>query len=176
MANRLCPLCIVPLQPRPMHGYEIDICPECEGMFFEFGELLVAKENLDDIKHFQTIQQGDDQKDHVGEEYKCPGCQFDLREMEYEYDSGIHIDQCYNCHGIFLEKGELIVINNYLESAASSPEAQQRMLQAAAVLQQTEAKMEAERRQSIREADNFYEDDDGFVANKATEFLLGNLL
>lgn len=39
----------------------------------------------------------------------CPKCQNQMRTFD---KSGVHIDQCESCHGIFLDRGELEQILN----------------------------------------------------------------
>ena len=49
----------------------------------------------------------------------CPKCQGQMRTYER---SGIHVDQCGECRGVFLDRGELDRLidaeSSYLESAA----------------------------------------------------------
>ena len=40
---------------------------------------------------------------------KCPRCGVDLREKEYH---GVKIDQCADCGGLWLDKGELEMIED----------------------------------------------------------------
>jgi uncharacterized protein len=35
---------------------------------------------------------------------KCPKCGMDLQEIEF---AGLKIDKCFNCEGLWLDKGEL---------------------------------------------------------------------
>ena len=41
---------------------------------------------------------------------KCPKCGNDLAELEFH---GVKVDQCGNCGGIFLDKGELEAIEKH---------------------------------------------------------------
>jgi Zn-finger nucleic acid-binding protein len=46
---------------------------------------------------------------------KCPQDSSALRQHEFAEHSGITIDQCATCQGIWLDKGELASILNYLD-------------------------------------------------------------
>ena len=44
-----CPMCVQPeLQPSHRHGIEIDVCPQCKGIWLDRGELEKVLDRLDD--------------------------------------------------------------------------------------------------------------------------------
>ncbi len=49
---------------------------------------------------------------------KCPKCQGEMRSYER---NGIHIDQCAECRGIFLDRGELEHLINAENTWAAAP-------------------------------------------------------
>ena len=49
---------------------------------------------------------------------KCPKCQGDMRSYER---NGIHVDQCAECRGIFLDRGELEHLINAENAWAAAP-------------------------------------------------------
>ena len=52
----------------------------------------------------------------------CPKCHGDMRQYER---SGIHVDQCTECRGIFLDRGELEgLVDAELRWAQTAPPAQ----------------------------------------------------
>ena len=52
----------------------------------------------------------------------CPKCHGDMRSYER---SGVHVDQCAECRGIFLDRGELERLidaeNSWADSVAAAP-------------------------------------------------------
>ncbi len=40
-------------------------------------------------------------------ERKCPKCRIALRTLNYAYDSGVMVDRCPQCDGLWLDEGEL---------------------------------------------------------------------
>ena len=43
---------------------------------------------------------------------KCPKCGMDLQSVKH---GDVEIDTCFNCHGIFLDAGELERLNKHME-------------------------------------------------------------
>jgi len=144
-------------------------------MFFDMEELVLAREHLDTTTEFATLQTGDDRKDHPEHSYACPGCQAIMKEIEYQYDSGIHIDHCANCQGIFLGASELVQINNYLDSE-TSPEVAARLKRGERIAEEFEKRLAAEDQNSKQAVDNLYRSDDLPGLNRVTNFLIDRFL
>jgi acetyl-CoA carboxylase beta subunit len=54
----------------------------------------------------QAAKIADEERDRIKQAHwmKCPKCGFDLQEIELH---GVKVDQCANCGGVFLDRGEL---------------------------------------------------------------------
>lgn len=50
-----------------------------------------------------------------GRKLKCPACQAALIPINYNYCSGIIIDRCPHDHGVFLDRGELELVQAHTE-------------------------------------------------------------
>lgn len=114
---RLCPVCKILLETVSLEGNNIEVCLTCKGMFFEFDEMKTVLKNTLQEKYTEIFE-GDNASDHTAP-YTCPKCEENMREEEYGFNSGIHIDRCDNCMSIFLNGGEAKEINRYLSSMES---------------------------------------------------------
>ncbi len=110
---------------------EINKCPSCEGLWFEKDELRLAKDKkLPDAKWLDIELEDkslnwfhvDLWKDSV--EFKaekdtrlCPECEIPLYKIEYG-DSGVEVDVCGICKGLWLDRGEYKKIINYVKKTA----------------------------------------------------------
>jgi len=115
----LCPRCKINLESAIFYKTEVDYCPQCLGIFFEEDELRQAKDEKDkdlvwlDIDLWKELRRF---KISYGIRL-CPVCRVPLYEVYYG-DSGIIVDVCNLCHGIWLERGEFKKIIDYLKEKA----------------------------------------------------------
>lgn len=119
IVNRECPFCRVPLYSALFSNVEVDYCPKCFGLWFEDQELRLAKDQKD--KNLQWLDVDiwkDAKKFKVSYGIRiCPSCRLPLYEVYYG-DSGIIVDVCNLCHGIWLDRAEFKKIVNWLEEKA----------------------------------------------------------
>jgi len=95
----------------------VDMCPECGGAYFDHGELsrLVRKEpaafgKLEAlVKEAPTTVQAVD-----GPELACPGCAKPMERYAYALCSGVTLDRCRACSGVWVDGGELAKIGEHL--------------------------------------------------------------
>lgn len=109
MANRECFACNVNLQQLDMQGQIVDRCPECQGTFFDKGELESV---LHLVKLFQKVIIDEEDIDSVPElEHKrIVVCPEDKSEMSPRDVMGLTIDVCPECEGIWLDRGEIAAL------------------------------------------------------------------
>lgn len=114
-----CPRCQKKLDKAIFYATEVDYCPSCLGMFFEEDELRQAKDARDKNLAWLDIDLWQDEK-----KFKisygirtCPACRLPLYEVYYG-DSGIIVDVCNLCRGIWLDRGEFKKIIEYLKGKA----------------------------------------------------------
>ncbi len=122
-----CPDCQSSLRQTDYRGIAIEECPECRGRWFDRDELRKAKDRTDDDLRWLDF-------DPFGEEAapfevrsegrQCPRCVMAMSSITYE-TSGVVIDKCGNCHGIWLNHGEFEKIVEHLEQIVSSETASQ---------------------------------------------------
>ena len=99
---------------------EVDYCPQCGGIWFDADELRLAKDMKDENLKWLDVDLWDDEKKFKVSKGKkiCPVDRLPLYEVEYG-DSGIKVDVCNICKGIWLDKGEFKKIINYLKGKAN---------------------------------------------------------
>ncbi|MDD2732123.1 MAG: zf-TFIIB domain-containing protein [Candidatus Pacebacteria bacterium] len=115
----LCPYCKKPLVKTIFHNVEVDYCPGCLGIWFEEDELRLAKDKKDkDLNWLDIDLWKDDEKFNISYGIRlCPFCRVPLYEVYYG-DSGIIIDACNLCHGVWLERAEFKKITDWLRKKA----------------------------------------------------------
>jgi len=122
-----CPDCQSELHATGYRGIRIDECPACRGRWFDRDRLREAKDRTDDDLRWLDF-------DPFGEEAipyeirsdgrQCPRCSVTMGSITYE-TSGVVIDKCGRCHGIWLNHGEFESIVAHLQRIVSSETASQ---------------------------------------------------
>ncbi len=114
-----CFKCKKELERALLYNIEIDYCPQCQGMWFDEDELRQAKDKKDEnLKWLDVDLWQDESKFRISRGNKlCPIDRLPLYEVEYG-DSGIKVDLCIICKGIWLDKGEFKQIISYLKERA----------------------------------------------------------
>ncbi|MCD5397203.1 MAG: zf-TFIIB domain-containing protein [Candidatus Pacebacteria bacterium] len=115
----LCPICKKTLEKILLCNTEVDFCPDCLGLWFEKDELRQAKDNKDkNINWLDIDLWKDKEKLKIASGQKlCPNCRLPLYEVQYS-DSGVKVDICNICEGIWLDRGEFKKIIDYLRKKA----------------------------------------------------------
>ncbi len=105
---RQCPKCNRGMRPLRLEGVTVDLCPACRGMWFDAGELSrAAGLKLPDGASGAAMAAA------RRTEHRCPSCALPLLEREIEKGSGIFVDQCPHCAGLFADRDELSRIRSY---------------------------------------------------------------
>lgn len=114
--NKKCPKCKVPILSAILCNVEIDYCPQCFGLWFEDEELRWAKDEKDkDLKWLDIDIWKDQEKFKISYGIRlCPSCRMPLYEVYYGR-SGIIVDVCNLCHGVWLDRGEFKKIIDWLK-------------------------------------------------------------
>jgi len=117
-----CPECGVALEPTDCHGVNIDECPKCLGRWFDRGELRRAKDSTDpDLRwlDFDPFAEEADESQADTEGRICPRCLIPMGTIAYE-KSGVCIDKCSKCRGVWLSHGEFESIVKHLEKEVNA--------------------------------------------------------
>ncbi|MBM3250928.1 MAG: hypothetical protein FJZ07_01700 [Candidatus Nealsonbacteria bacterium] len=115
----LCPHCKIKLNSAILHNTEVDYCSQCLGLWFEQDELRLAKDEKDKDLQWLDIDLWKNEK-----EFKisygrriCPSCRVPLYEVYYG-SSGIIVDVCNLCQGVWLDRAEFKKIIDWLKKKA----------------------------------------------------------
>ena len=101
-----CPKCKIDLKASDLEEYGfviIDVCPICDGAWFDKGELDRLDESIwTDVEkiEFHNVES-------VHKDIKCPKCDTKLEPLNPKDLKELIIDRCPSCQGFWLDKGEL---------------------------------------------------------------------
>ena len=117
-----CPVCDSPLRTVDYEGIKIDTCDGCQGEWLDAGELrpiLKAREVRFDEQQRRAIAAAAKvtgvKLDKANRKLTCPKCGRRTDAVNYGGDTGIVIDKCSECGGIWLDHGELEKIQMVVE-------------------------------------------------------------
>lgn len=108
-----CPRCQSTLQnvviPEQKTKIEVDQCPDCKGIWFDYGELQEIERIVEPVLfEIRKIPSEYDQLTALN----CPFCDLHPRmdKAEHSRDAKVIMDICEHCNGIWLDGGELEAI------------------------------------------------------------------
>ena len=110
-----CPVCSVAMDSKTAQNIEIDECPKCRGSWFQDDELRRAKDSADPDLNWMDFEvfKHPDRFKAAPANLPCPKCSGSLVCIEYD-NTGVEIDCCPQCKGIWLDKGEFNKITEAL--------------------------------------------------------------
>ncbi len=118
-----CPRCNSVLQSVAYDGQKVEVCSGCKGEWLFAGELQKIVEHHDEVFTPEEIASLDavnkeiftaekDDKD----ELNCPACgDVQMEHFNYGDTSGIILHKCTECDGIWMDKDELIKIEELVD-------------------------------------------------------------
>jgi Zn-finger nucleic acid-binding protein len=115
-----CPVCNALLAPHTHGGQTIDVCPKCEGIWFDADKLvpvaieLVFNGTIPDQPAQDAFNVHPKLRNEDEPPRPCPKCGISTQVFNYSYDSNIFLNRCPTCHGIWADKGELQRVAQYL--------------------------------------------------------------
>lgn len=116
-----CPQCNSKLQVESYEGVEIDRCSNCSGVFLDKGELIQIVTTIEETFEKEVVQEtihnsfAGVPKEEVARKVSCPSCHEDMNPRNFDYQSGIIIDMCGHCHGVWLDSNELDKVQSHKE-------------------------------------------------------------
>jgi len=121
MSTRQCPKCEIVELVRQVHGkISVDLCPKCDGVWLDKGELdKIAHPHQGDLEYCSL---GNEAMDKISDS-RCPSCpdaHFD--KIHFISYSDIIIEHCSTCGGFWLDRGELEAINVEIDKLQKVPE------------------------------------------------------
>jgi len=130
-----CPNCSSELKSVVYEGMEIYECPSCEGNWLEGKELSAIVRVREEVFSPEEIKEVIQKRkpvtsiiDSPERTLLCPECGLSMRKINYAYSTGVIIDRCPKCNGIWLDKGELKRIQIIMEEEEKNlPEVMKRL-------------------------------------------------
>ncbi len=117
-----CPHCHQPLEALTFQGVQVETCPGCGGEWLGAGQLgaIVEARNARFTKEeavavAQAAAITGIKLTGTDRSFPCPACGAATHPVNYGDDSGIIIDECSACRGVWLDKGELDKIEELVE-------------------------------------------------------------
>lgn len=117
-----CPKCHQQLTGIDYQGVHLETCPKCGGDWLDAGELgsiIEARKMRFDEKECLAIAQAAKIKGvklaSLNRHLTCPKCGGTTHPVNYGDDTGLIIDECAGCGGMWLERGELEKIQELVE-------------------------------------------------------------
>ena len=114
---RICPDCVIEMRMETVREVNLDVCPACAGIWFDPEELrtLLARDPivlLDlEERHPPRVTHGP-----AAEAFRrCPDCSLPLTEYHYLYSSPVVLESCTDCGGFWVEEGELVKMQQWLD-------------------------------------------------------------
>ena len=124
----VCPRCRSTMKQKIVGEAVIDVCPKCEGTYFDVGELFAALGTTADPSYWDRSESAGVVKDSG---FNCPRCRAGMLQQEIKYaDKRVEIDRCSKCDGVFLDKGESEQLKAVGAAAAESVRDERRLAQA----------------------------------------------
>jgi uncharacterized protein len=121
-----CPRCknSSGMESMVVESIELDRCPKCLGMWFDGGEFKELKEKAGQGKaaEVSVIDAADIQGKKFAptkESICCPRCNQAMNEFNFMYSSGVFVDQCELCEGIWFDEGEFKKILDYIREVSA---------------------------------------------------------
>ncbi len=133
-----CPEEGMTLRETDSHGVKIHECPECLGRWFDRDELKKAIDSTDEDLRWLDFDPfaADAEAPGAGKsELLCPKDSVPMGVIPYE-KSGVRIDKCSKCQGVWLSNKEFDRIVKHLEDEVNAETVRQLELEAARQLGQ----------------------------------------
>ncbi len=111
-----CPKCKVGLAPRVIESTTVHECRQCEGIWFDKDELRRVKDATDPDLNWMDFEIWNHPEAIAVASGKtvCVRCAVDMHVLDYD-KTGVQIDYCDQCSGMWLDKGKLEQIIAVLE-------------------------------------------------------------
>ncbi|MGH9475925.1 MAG: zf-TFIIB domain-containing protein [Terriglobales bacterium] len=134
-AQGSCPACGTPLAAYAVFGMNFSGCPVCKGSWLYRDELRQLKNTVEEGSLRWLNDEVEDVENVAGAMCKrlCPVCQGQKLMATRFGKSSASVDWCPQCRGMWLDRGELDTIVDYLRrelESAHSGEIEKRLLQA----------------------------------------------
>lgn len=118
----------------------MDFCPKCGGIWISQEDFTrsIKKEPPEDLPEEKVLQM--EEPIWAESPLACPKCARKMAKAVYDYRSGIKVDRCEECRGIWLDRGELGRLRAYIRKKIPEEQIIMAKLQAQIVKRRLETK------------------------------------
>ena len=110
----ICPVCSIELHSLQYEGVAIEECEACEGHWLDAGELskiIQARQIKFDQASRRAVagaqRNPNIRQEEIDRQISCPRCTCRMPAFNYGSDSGIVVNRCPECGGLWLDRCEL---------------------------------------------------------------------
>ena len=151
-----CPTCSLAFSTENYDDVNVDVCEKCKGIWLDKGELellLKRKDKLFKASEVNAVNRlcgaSGVRKEDESRHLNCPKCQqSEMKTFNYNYSSGILVDQCGKNCGLWLDAEELDKIQIHTELFRDRLEANRERFETLA------GQVEADMRQNMDNAED----------------------
>lgn len=135
-----CPRCKEKLSPHTLEDLQVQVCTSCGGLWIGPQEFLEAVKKPPP-RGIEDVVEGSLGK-ALWEESKlvCPACGFFMSKSRYAYTSGVIIDRCQHCGGVWLDRGELARLRAFVNKPVPEDRVLMAQMQAQALKKRAQAR------------------------------------
>jgi uncharacterized protein len=117
-----CPRCKAPLLPAVYEWLTVQTCSDCHGHWLDREQLKAIVDTRDRTWDRDALAAAREARRRpllkaVRENLPCPSCGRAMQAFNYGADTGIILDKCDHCGGIWLDGGELEKVQIAVEAA-----------------------------------------------------------
>jgi FtsH-binding integral membrane protein len=106
-----CPKCRGYMYPGRHQGVELDLCSGCHGIWLDRDELSTITGKPGDLPEPAAS---------TPTPYACPRCGGALEERPYTSRADLKVDVCRSCRGVYLDKGELLMVEELSKGVSAA--------------------------------------------------------
>jgi Zn-finger nucleic acid-binding protein len=144
-----CPRCHVPLEAAEYGEFVLETCPRCGGRWTNHADLKAIIDAAPAPETAEAVRVEVDLRG-VGGDALCPRCSVPMGPFNYAGDSGVILDKCPGCDGLWLDAGDLERVLAVV--AASDRDLDRDMKRFSADLHEEEVRQDALEQQDTRPA------------------------
>lgn len=127
MTTYRCPRCASSLTTTLYEGVEIETCPTCEGEWLDKSELQTIVRTVErtftpeELEALDRVTGRATRRSTPPERLlRCPKCpEQDLQPFNYATTTGIILDRCPACGGLWFDRHELEMVQSFVESCSA---------------------------------------------------------
>jgi len=127
----ICPACKNNMIVVEHHQIELDYCPQCQGVWFDSGELelLVERLKLGDTELFLRSILRTTEAQSTEKKRRCPICTQKMKKTTIGEEPRILIDACQRGDGLWFDGGEMTqLLKQLVRIPAGGPDSRQQVL------------------------------------------------